>query len=157
MKQTLAPAAWGLFSGLIFALGLVLSGMTSTDRVLAFLDVAGDWDPQLMLVMLGAIAVHFTWLRLAPQLQGQEALASTLPPPPRIDRQLVGGSVLFGIGWGLSGYCPGPALVAAGHGTGEALWFAGAMLVGMLAHRLLPRLVQPKRESGPELVEGLSS
>ena len=155
--MNLAPAAWGLVSGLVFALGLVLSGMTSPDRVLAFLDVAGNWDPRLMLVMLGAIAVHFTWLRLAPRAQGPAARVSTLPPPPRLDRALVAGSMLFGVGWGLSGYCPGPALVGAGHGNREALWFAGAMLVGMIAHRVLPQLVKPKRADEPELVEGFSN
>jgi uncharacterized membrane protein YedE/YeeE len=121
----------GLLSGLVFAGGLVLSGMTDPSRVLAFLDFAGDWDPRLIWVMVGAIGVHFSWLRIAAHWQGAEALAYSLPPTAKLDRPLLVGAALFGIGWGLAGYCPGPAVVAAGGGVASAAIFTAAMLGGM--------------------------
>lgn len=121
----------GLVSGLIFAGGLVLSGMTDPARVLAFLDFAGDWDPRLILVMVGAIGVHFTWLRIAARREGPQALAYSLPPTAKVDRPLLLGAVLFGAGWGMAGYCPGPALVSAGGGVASAAIFTAAMLGGM--------------------------
>lgn len=112
-------------AGLIFGLGLIVSGMVLPAKVLGFLDLAGAWDPSLALVMAGAIAVGlpaFAWARRA---------KVPLPDSTRIDRRLVGGSLLFGIGWGLAGLCPGPALVVAGLGDGKALGFVAAMLAGM--------------------------
>ncbi|WP_457425430.1 DUF6691 family protein [Roseateles sp. P5_E7] len=112
-------------AGLVFGLGLIVSGMVFPAKVLGFLDLAGAWDPSLALVMAGAIAVGlpaFAWARRA---------KLKLPDSTRIDRRLVGGSLLFGIGWGLAGLCPGPALVLAGLGDAKALGFVAAMLVGM--------------------------
>ena len=120
-------------AGALFALGLVISGMTSPRTVTAFLDVTGAWDPQLAFVMAGAIAVHapIVWLmkRRTRPLFGSRF---HWPEAQQIDVQLVGGSALFGIGWGLSGYCPGPALVSAGGGGLGVLVFLAAVVVGML-------------------------
>ncbi|KQY81511.1 MULTISPECIES: DUF6691 family protein [Roseateles] len=120
-------------AGLIFGLGLIVSGMVFPAKVLGFLDLAGAWDPSLTLVMAGAIAVGlpaFAWARRA---------GVRLPGATRIDRRLVGGSLLFGIGWGLAGLCPGPALVVLGMGDPKALGFVAAMLAGMALFELLER------------------
>jgi uncharacterized protein len=130
-------AALGLACGLIFAAGLVLSGMSDPGRVLGFLDFAGDWDPRLALVMVGAIGVHFTWLRLATRLQGPSAHAFSLAPHAPITRPLVLGAALFGVGWGMAGYCPGPAVVSLGLGAREGSLFLAAMLAGMGLFELL--------------------
>lgn len=129
--STWRSAALGLLCGLIFAAGLVLSGMTDPGRVLGFLDFAGDWDPRLALVMVGAIGVHLTWLRLAPRLQGPSARAFSLAPHAPITRPLILGAALFGVGWGMAGYCPGPAVVSLGLGAREGSVFLAAMLGGM--------------------------
>lgn len=129
MKQLLVAA----LAGLIFGLGLIVSGMVFPAKVLAFLDLAGAWDPSLALVMGGAIGVGlpaFAWARRA---------GVSLPASTRVDRRLVGGSLLFGIGWGLAGLCPGPALVVAGLGDVKALAFVAAMLAGMALFELLER------------------
>lgn len=117
-------------SGLLFGLGLLLAGMANPAKVLAFLDLAGAWDPSLMLVMGGAIAVAapaYVWARRRQRTLLNGALH--LPQARHIDRRLLAGSLLFGIGWGLAGICPGPALVLLAQG--KAVWFTGAMLVGM--------------------------
>lgn len=129
--STWRSAVLGLVCGLVFAAGLVLSGMSDPGRVLGFLDFAGDWDPRLALVMVGAIGVHFTWLRLAPRLQGPSARAFSLAPHAAITRPLVFGAALFGIGWGMAGYCPGPAVLSLGLGAREGSVFLLAMLGGM--------------------------
>lgn len=121
-------------SGLLFAIGLGIAGMTQPSRVLAFLDVLGAWDPSLMFVMIGAIAVYMPafWSArrvLAPRLH--------LPTRKDIDVRLVAGSAMFGVGWGLAGYCPGPALVSLATLTGPALLFGVAMFAGMRLHRVL--------------------
>jgi uncharacterized membrane protein YedE/YeeE len=126
----------GLVSGLVFAAGLVLSGMTDPARVLAFLDIAGDWDPRLIGVMVGAIGVHFTWLRIAARREGPAALAYSLPPTAKVDRPLLLGAATFGVGWGMAGYCPGPAVVSAGSGGVSAAVFTVAMLGGMWLFKL---------------------
>jgi uncharacterized membrane protein YedE/YeeE len=140
-----------LASGLIFAGGLVLSGMTDPARVLAFLDFAGDWDPRLIWVMVGAIGVHFTWLRIAARRHGPEALAYSLPPTAKVDRALLLGAALFGMGWGLAGYCPGPAVVSTGGGVAGAVVFTAAMLCGMwlfkVSHETSARALRPARPS----------
>lgn len=122
-----------LGAGLVFGLGLILSGMTDPAKVQAFLDLFGAWNPSLALVMGGAIAVAAPafWIieRRRPELQ--------LPPRTGISGRFVLGGMLFGVGWGLAGYCPGPALVALGEGRWDALLFVPAMLVGMaLADRV---------------------
>ena len=114
-----------LVAGLLFGLGLIVSGMMDPAKVQAFLDVGGRWDPSLALVMGGAIAVALPVFQLARR---------RYPPSPHgpVEGRLIVGSVLFGIGWGLSGYCPGPALVAASAGSAEALGYGVAMGLGMV-------------------------
>ncbi len=120
-------------AGVVFAVGLGVAGMTQADKVIAFLDIAGNWDPSLALVMGGAIAVHLLLFKLI--LRRPSPILGThfgLPTRTDIDGRLVGGAALFGIGWALGGYCPGPGIVSAAGGTGHALAFLGAMTGGML-------------------------
>jgi uncharacterized membrane protein YedE/YeeE len=119
-------------SGVTFAFGLGIGGMTQPSRVLAFLDVAGDWDPRLAFVMLGAIAVYAPAYRLALR-RGRPVLAPAFDLPTRrsIDGYLLTGASLFGIGWGLAGLCPGPALTSLASGEPAAVLFVGAMLLGI--------------------------
>ena len=123
--------------GLLFGLGLLLSGMTDPAKVIGFLDVFGAWDPSLGMVMAGAIAVGFFGFTVAKKrttaLLGG---AMQLPAGRNIDRRLVIGGLVFGVGWGLAGFCPGPALVSVGAGHVEAVFFVVAMLVGMAVHEL---------------------
>lgn len=126
---------FGFISGLIFGLGLILAGMTQPLKVKDFLDLAGAWDPSLALVMGGAIAVGagaFAWAK-GRDLSWTGARIE-IPTNRTIDTRLILGGVLFGAGWGVGGFCPGPALVALGSGLGEAGVFVAAMLVGMVAH-----------------------
>lgn len=126
------PIFTALLAGLVFGLGLILSGMANPAKVLGFLDLAGAWDPSLMFVMGGAIGVAFFAFAAAARrkltLTGQPLV---LPTARRIDRPLVLGSLLFGIGWGVAGFCPGPALVGVGLLQPKALLFVLAMLAGM--------------------------
>ena len=130
-----------LLAGLVFGIGLLVSGMANPAKVLGFLDVAGAWDPSLAFVMAGAVAVaalaFFIARRRSASLLGAPL---SLPDARDIDARLVGGSVLFGIGWGLSGFCPGPALVALGLGQGKAVLFVAAMLGGMVLFEGVERL-----------------
>jgi uncharacterized membrane protein YedE/YeeE len=127
-----------LFAGLVFGLGLLVSGMASPSKVLGFLDLAGKWDPSLALVMVGAIAVGTVAFTLARRRTASLlGLDMKLPTARHIDRRLVLGSVLFGIGWGIAGLCPGPALVALGTGQVKAVIFVLAMLAGMGVFELL--------------------
>jgi uncharacterized membrane protein YedE/YeeE len=127
-----------LFCGLLFGIGLLVSGMVNPAKVLGFLDLAGAWDPSLAFVMGGAVGVGAVAFSLARKRTvswiGQ---AMRLPVDRRVDRRLVAGALVFGAGWGLVGFCPGPALVALGMGRREALIFVTAMLLGMLAFELL--------------------
>jgi uncharacterized membrane protein YedE/YeeE len=123
-------------SGLVFAVGLGIAGMTQPRKVLGFLDVFGAWDPSLALVMAGAIGVFVPALWCA---RGRFARRLHLPTRKDIDARLVIGAALFGVGWGLSGYCPGPALVSLSTLTVPALTFGIAMLAGMRLHRVLDR------------------
>lgn len=123
-------------AGAIFSAGLLLSGMTRPEKVIAFLDVSGAWDPSLALVMGGAIGVHlFAYLVVKRMPHPLLSERWSLPSRRDIDPRLVVGAVLFGVGWGLAGYCPGPALTSMAAGAGPALLFTGAMLVGMGLHR----------------------
>lgn len=124
-----AASYFGL--GLLFAIGLGLSGMTQPHKVLGFLDVAGAWDPTLMFVMGAAVVVTAIGFRLQQQ-PAKPLLASGFQLPTRrdIDPGLVTGAVLFGVGWGMAGFCPGPALVAAASGTTDVLLFVAAMFAG---------------------------
>lgn len=121
-----------LLAGLLFGLGLIVSGMANPAKVLGFLDLAGSWDPSLAFVMAGAIGVGVLAFAVARRrtvsLLGE---AMKLPTSNHIDRRLVGGSVLFGVGWGIAGFCPGPGLAALGMGEVKALVFVVAMLLGM--------------------------
>lgn len=137
--------------GLLFGLGLLLSGMTDPGKVLGFLDLAGLWDPSLAFVMGGAIAVGLFAFALA--RKRTEALlggAMHLPKSGEIDRKLVAGSVIFGVGWGLAGFCPGPALVSSAAGYTQALLFTAAMLAGMVLHELADRYLHGPRSPGVE-------
>ena len=130
-----------LLTGLVFGLGLIVSGMANPAKVLGFLDVGGAWDPSLALVMAGAIAVGLVAFFFAKDrtlsLMGAQM---KLPTASHIDRRLVMGSTLFGIGWGIAGLCPGPGLVALGMGESKALVFVAAMLFGMVLFELLELL-----------------
>lgn len=133
-----------LLSGLVFGLGLILSGMANPAKVLGFLDLAGAWDPSLALVMAGAIAVGFFAFLIAKRrtvsLIGAEM---KLPTATHIDKRLVAGGTLFGMGWGIAGFCPGPGLVALGMGEPKALVFVAAMLAGMMVFQLLEKRQPP--------------
>ena len=141
-----ARAAVAFTSGALFALGLALAGMTRPSKVLAFLDFAGDWDPSLAFVMVGAIGVYAVAARLVLRRPPRWEPGFAFPEARRLDAPLLAGSALFGIGWGLSGYCPGPALTSAA-ATSEAALFAAAMLGGMLVHHLL--FVRRREASDP--------
>lgn len=124
-----------LLAGAVFALGLIVSGMSDPAKVLAFLDLAGRWDPSLALVMLGAVGVAVLPYRFA--MRRRRTLLDTpmhLPPPAPPDRRALIGAAVFGVGWGLAGYCPGPALVGLGAGSATAALFVVGMLLGMAAH-----------------------
>ncbi|MES2717486.1 MAG: DUF6691 family protein [Pseudomonadota bacterium] len=128
-------ALFAFASGLVFGLGLILAGMADPLKVKAFLDLAGAWDPSLALVMGGAIAVGMLAFALAARRRhAWSGAAMEIPDSRRIDSRLVGGGMLFGIGWGIAGFCPGPAIVALGSGMAEAGLFVVAMLAGMLLH-----------------------
>ena len=129
-----------LLAGLVFGVGLILSGMANPAKVLGFLDLAGPWDPSLAFVMGGAVLVglvafYFGGKRTR-SLLGAEM---RLPTASAIDRRLIIGSTLFGVGWGVAGFCPGPALVALGMGETKAVVFVVAMLAGMGVFELLER------------------
>jgi len=127
-------------AGLIFGLGLIVSGMADPAKVLGFLDLAGAWDPSLALVMAGAIAIGSLAFYFAGRRQHSWlGLVMKLPSARQIDRRLLLGSALFGIGWGVAGFCPGPALVALGLGELKALLFVAAMLAGMGLFEVLER------------------
>jgi uncharacterized membrane protein YedE/YeeE len=127
-----------LISGLVFGFGLILSGMTNPAKVIGFLDLFGNWDPSLALVMMAAIVVTFiTFLYLG--RRQKTLLGETLhfPGTSHIDARLVLGSFLFGVGWAYAGYCPGPAIVALGDGRYELLYFIIPMILGMKVIDLL--------------------
>jgi len=137
-------AAFG--AGALFAVGLALSGMTRPSKVVGFLDLAGDWDASLAFVMMGAIAVHFVAYRVV--LRRPAPLFDVrfhLPTRKDIDLRLVLGAALFGVGWGLGGYCPGPGLVSAAAGSLGALVFVVGMTAGMLIEQAVARAL-PRRE-----------
>jgi uncharacterized protein len=122
-----------LLSGLVFGLGLIVSGMVNPAKVLGFLDLAGAWDPSLGLVMAGAILVgFFAFLVAKNRTRSFIGAEMKLPTASAIDRRLLVGGALFGAGWGVAGFCPGPGLVALGMGEPKALVFVAAMLIGMV-------------------------
>ena len=136
IKQAIAA----LIAGIVFGLGLAVSQMIDPAKVLGFLDIAGRWDPSLALVMAGALTVTFIGYRLtrdhaAPIL----APRFELPTKRDLDRRLIGGAVLFGIGWGLAGYCPGPAIASLAFGLQDTLIFVAAMVLGFWLQRMADR------------------
>jgi hypothetical protein len=127
-----------LVAGIVFGFGLALSGMTHPEKVLGFLDVAGRWDPALIFVLGGAVGVtvvafRFVLRRTSPLL----ASRFHLPQATKIDWRLVGGAILFGIGWGISGYCPGPAIALLAAPNWELAVFLPAVLLGTLLNRVV--------------------
>jgi hypothetical protein len=133
-------------SGLVFGTGLLLSGMADPGKVIGFLDLAGAWDPSLAFVMGGAILVGLAAFGVAKR-RAKSFLggAMHLPAARDVDPRLIGGSVAFGIGWGLAGFCPGPALVSLGSGQDKAAVFVAAMLGGMLIYHAAERLIRAPR------------
>lgn len=137
MKRRLAA----LGTGALFAVGLAISGMTKPSKVVGFLDLGGRWDASLAFVMLGAIALHFVAYRVV--VRRRSPLFDTtfhLPTRKDIDARLVLGAALFGVGWGLGGFCPGPGLVAAAGGSLGALVFVVGMTLGMVSESALAQL-----------------
>ena len=131
---------FAFLAGAVFGIGLIVSGMANPQKVLGFLDLAGAWDPSLMLVMGGAVAVGVVAFALArSRTASLIGLPMQLPAATQVDKRLVGGGLLFGVGWGLAGFCPGPALVALGMGEIKAVVFTVAMLAGMGLFELLER------------------
>ncbi len=139
MKKVLSAG----LAGLVFGLGLTISGMLDPVRVLGFLDIAGGaWDPTLVFVLAGAVGVTaigygLVTKRSAPIYDAQFAL----PPTTGIDARLIGGAAMFGVGWGMVGYCPGPAIASIGFAGTSAAIFCLAMVGGMLLHRMIPEKV----------------
>lgn len=136
---------YALFAGLVFGIGISISGMINPAKVFNFFDIAGTWDPSLAFVMGGAVIVTFigyrlVWRRDAPLFGG----GFQVPTATHIDAKLVGGSALFGIGWGIAGFCPGAAIPALGTGRWEVALFLGAVIVGFFLRRLLAP-TQPKQ------------
>jgi hypothetical protein len=128
-------SAFAAFSGLLFGLGLICSGMTNPSKVKGFLDVFGSWDPSLAFVMAAAIAVGaFAFSAAKRRTRSWSGELMELPTLKVVDPRLILGGVLFGAGWGIGGFCPGPALVAMGAGSSAAWIFGIAMLAGMLLH-----------------------
>ena len=139
--------AASFLAGLVFGFGLILSGMANPAKVLGFLDLAGAWDPSLAFVMAGAIGVGVFAFGLARRRTVSFLGADMkLPTARHIDRRLVGGSLVFGIGWGIAGFCPGPGLVALGMREWKAVVFIAAMLAGMGLYELLERRPAPKAQ-----------
>lgn len=136
---------FALLAGLVFGLGLIVAGMSNPAKVRGFLDLGGAWDPSLAFVMAGAIVVGMLTFALARRrgrtLRGQPL---HLPNTRHINRRLIGGSLLFGIGWGLAGVCPGPALVLVGAGSGKGMVFTLAMVAGMALFEWIERLRRAK-------------
>ncbi|MBO9687502.1 MAG: YeeE/YedE family protein [Mitsuaria chitosanitabida] len=129
-----------LLAGLVFGIGLIVSGMADPAKVLGFLDLAGAWDPSLAFVMAGAIAVGVIGFAVAKRRRRSLlGLPMQLPGAGPVDRKLVLGGLMFGIGWGLAGFCPGPALVALGMGSAKAIVFVIAMLAGMALHAMFQK------------------
>ncbi len=136
-----------LLSGAVFGLGLTVSQMTNPDKVLAFLDVGGAWDPSLLLVLAGAVIVTviaFRFILKRPQPIFEKRFY--IPTRDAIDRKLLGGSAIFGVGWGLVGFCPGPAITSLAFGNTESFIFLGSMIAGSALAHFWPRQVEEETE-----------
>jgi uncharacterized membrane protein YedE/YeeE len=135
-------------AGLLFGVGLIVAGMTNPAKVLGFLDLAGNWDPSLAFVMVGAIMVGVVAFRIAgARERSLLGGAMHLPTSRHVDRRLVLGGIAFGIGWGLAGYCPGPALASVTSG-GKPLLFTLSLVAGMSLFELFERLPRARRKAG---------
>ncbi|PLP97246.1 DUF6691 family protein [Cupriavidus pauculus] len=135
------PLLFAWLAGLVFGIGLMVSGMANPAKVLGFLDLAGAWDPSLAFVMVGAIALTVVGVFIA-RRRGRSLLGLPLQWPANtgVTARLVLGSACFGVGWGLAGFCPGPALVALGAGYPKAMGFVAAMLAGMTVFEVVERV-----------------
>jgi uncharacterized protein len=134
------PRIFEFLAGLLFGLGLILSGMTNPAKVLGFLDIFGQWDPSLAFVMGGAIAVGvFAFALAKKRTTNFFGGALHLPTSQDINKRLVIGSLLFGAGWGLAGFCPGPVLVSMAAGHEKAVVFVAAMIIGMVGFEMAER------------------
>ncbi len=139
----MSRAAIAFLSGTLFAIGLAVSKMTCPGKVIGFLDLAGKWDPSLAYVMVGAIAVYATtyWLsRRMPKPIGADSF--NVPARGRLDAKLIAGALVFGGGWGLAGFCPGPAFVSAGGGASQPVVFCVAMVLGFWVTRAVDGRIQ---------------
>lgn len=147
MKQVLGA----FVSGVLFGVGLIIAQMTDPSKVIGFLNLTGAWDPSLAFVMVGAIGVYATayWLTRGSASLPVLAHQFHLPAIVRVDRQLIAGAAVFGAGWGLSGFCPGPAVVSSGFGEPRVWVFAASMLAGMLIYRLRLGRSQAEPDSTP--------
>ncbi|MBW4022188.1 MAG: YeeE/YedE family protein [Proteobacteria bacterium] len=141
----------GLLAGLVFGLGLAVSGMIDPARVLGFLDVAGRWDPSLAFVLAGAVAVSTVSVLVA-RRRARPVLARRFnwPQATTIDGRLLTGAAIFGIGWGLAGFCPGPAIASLTLGYGKSGLFVAAMLAGMALYRVTPQSRPTPQQPGPQ-------
>jgi len=131
-----------LFAGFVFGFGLIISGMSNPNKVINFLDITGNWDPSLALVMLGAIPLAFLgfrWIERSHKTIFNEELH--LPGKDHFNPSLLIGSLLFGVGWAITGFCPGPAIVAMGLGSVKAIIFIVSMLIGMLINDRILKVV----------------
>ena len=130
-----------LIAGLVFGVGLIISGMTNPEKIIGFLDILGNWDPSLLFVMLGAIFISFFAFRLASK-KSVSFLGQTMNIPTKkdIDLPLIYGSIIFGIGWCLAGYCPGPAIASIATINSQPVIFVIAMLFGMLVYEAIKRI-----------------
>ncbi len=154
MKLVLNPLT-AFVAGLIFGIGLIFAGMTDPSKVIGFLDIAGLWDPSLALVMAGAILIGLFAFRFGQRREtGWLGHAMRLPLNRSIDKPLIIGSLIFGAGWGMAGFCPGPALTALGSGNGKAAIFVIGMVAGMAVFEFVMRM----RAGSPDgsAVENLS-
>lgn len=130
-----------LFAGLIFGLGLIVSGMANPEKVLGFLDIAGAWDPSLAFVMGGAVSVGLAAFTIArKRTLSFLGFNIKLPTNTQIDKRLIVGSMMFGVGWGIAGFCPGPALVAFGAGEIKGVVFVASMVTGMILFEIAERI-----------------
>lgn len=146
--------AIALVSGLLFGAGLVVSGMTQPTKVIGFLDLFGAWDASLMLVMAGAIGVHFFAYRfIAKKSSPLFAAKFSVPSRRDIDAKLVVGALLFGAGWGLGGFCPGPGIVASASGATSVLVFVAALLAGTYATAKLEALAARRRPATASIAQ----
>ncbi len=145
---------FALLSGALFGAGLVISGMTDPVRVIGFLDVFGNFDPRLMFVLGGAVLVTAVSFRFVARMSKPFAAPRfEISRARTIDASLIGGSAIFGIGWGVAGFCPGPALANLSTGNAQAVWFVLAMLVGSTIQRVLARRATIKHAVEPRLIK----